>query len=116
VRDIGPKRLTRLAYERAQAARSELEPLLAKAGLAKQQVEDVDLRLNAQGQIRFLTQVASVVHDEYLGFHLGQVADLRRLGLLYYVAASSDKPGEALRRATRFLSITNESYSVKYLD
>jgi hypothetical protein len=56
---------------------------LAKAGLTKQQVEDVDARINAQEQIRFLNLAATVLHDEYLGFHLGQVGDLRRLRLLY---------------------------------
>jgi AraC-like DNA-binding protein len=126
VRDFEPQRLgaipttggtaTRLAYERAQAAGIDPEPLLANAGLTKQQVEDVDARINAQEQIRFLNLVATVLHDEYLGFHLGQVGDLRRLGLLYYVAASSDTVGEALRRLARYVSITNESYSVKYLE
>jgi AraC-like DNA-binding protein len=126
VHDLRPKRLgaipttggtaTRLAYERAQAAGIEIDPLLKGVGLTKQQVEDVDVRLNALGQIRFLNLVASGLHDEYLGFHLGRVADLRKLGLLYYVAASSETLGEALRRLARYVSITNEGYSMKYLE
>ena len=109
--------LTRLAYERLQKAGIELEPLLRTAGLTRQQVEDVDARLSAPSQIRFVNLAASALHDEYLGFHLGQqLDDLRKLGLLYYVAASSGTLGEALRRVARYVSITNETYSVKYLE
>ncbi len=124
--DLEPKRLsaiptsagtvTRLAYERAQAAGIELESLLEKAGLTKQQVEGADTRLSVPCQIRFLNLVASALQDEYLGFHLGQqLAELRKLGLLYYVPASSDTLGEALRRLARYGSMANESVSPKYL-
>jgi AraC-like DNA-binding protein len=127
VHDLGPKRLgefptalgtmTRLAYERAQAARLNLEPLLKKAGLTKRQVEDVHARISAQSQISFLDLVASALQDEHLGFHIGQAAELRRrFGLLYYVAASSDTLGEALRRVVRYISMVNESASLKYLE
>jgi len=106
---------TRLASERAQAAGIELEPLLKKAGLTKQQVEDVDARLSVQSQIRFLNLVASEVQDDHLGFHLGQLAELRNLGLVYYVAASSKTLGEVLQRVARYGSMVNESMSIKYL-
>jgi hypothetical protein len=126
VHDLKPKRLgaiptaggllTRLAYERVRTAGIEPVPLLKTSGLTKRQVEDVDARLSVQSQLRFVNLAASALHDEYLGFHLGQEADLRKLGLLYFVAASSDRLGEALRRVARYVSITNESYSVKYLE
>jgi hypothetical protein len=108
--------ITRLAYERSQAAGIELEQLLKQAGLTKQQVEDVDKRIDVQCQVRFLNLVANALHDEYLGFHLGQVAELRKFAMLYYVATSSDTLGEALQRLARYISMTNESYSVKYLE
>ena len=124
--DLEPERLgaiptaagtaTRLAYERAQAAGIELEPLLKKAELTKQQVRDVDARISVQSQIKFLNLAASSLHDEFLGFHIGQQAELRNLGLLYYIAASSETLGEALRRVTRYGSMVNESVSVKYLE
>jgi AraC-like DNA-binding protein len=126
VHDIEPKRLgailtatgtaTRLAYERAQATGIELEPLLKKAGLTKRQVEDVDIRLDAQCQIMFLNLAANALQDKYLGFHLGQLAELRYLGLLYYVAASSDTLGGALRRVARYVSMTNESMAMNYVE
>jgi hypothetical protein len=87
---------TRLAYERAQAAGIELQPLLHKAGLTKQQVEDVDARLSVPSQIEFLNVAATALQDKCLGFHLGQGAELRRFGLVYYTAASSDTLGMAL--------------------
>src|SRR5215467_8863898 len=125
--DLEPKRLgaiptaagllTRLAYERAQAAGIELEPLLKKAGLTKQQVEDVDARISAQCQIRFLNLAASALQDKFLGFHLAeQLADLRRIGLLSYVMASSDALGEGLQRVVRYGSMTNESVSLRYFE
>jgi AraC-like DNA-binding protein len=90
---------------------------LKKAGLTKQQVENVDARLDVQCQIRFLKLVASALQDEFLGFHLAeQLADLRRIGLLYYVMASSDALGQALQRVARYGSTTNESLSLKYLE
>jgi AraC-like DNA-binding protein len=122
VHDLEPKRLgaiptaagiiTRLAYERVQAAGVTLEPLLKKAGLTKQQVEDLDARLSVQCQIRFLNLAASALQDEYLGFHLGQLAEIRQLGLLYYVPASSETLGEALHRVARYSSMSNESLSL----
>jgi len=126
VHDFEPKRLspipttsgipTRLACKRAQAAGIEVASLLKKAGLTKEQVDDVDARLSVQCQIRFLNLAASAMQDEYLGFHLGQqLAEPEKFGLLYYVAASSDTLGEALARVARYGSMVNEGVSPKYL-
>lgn len=108
--------ITRLAYARAKAAGIELEPLLTKAGLTKQQIEDIGARLSVQRQISFLNLAASALQDEFLGFHLAQKPDLRELGLLYYVPASSEILGEALRRVARYSSMANESLSPKYFE
>jgi len=107
-------KITRLACARAQAAGIEPEPLLRKAGLTTQQVEDLGARLSVQRQIDFLNLVAIALHDDFLGFHLAQPPDLRELGLLYYVPASSEILGEALRRVTRYSSMANESLSLSY--
>jgi AraC-like DNA-binding protein len=108
--------LTRLAYERAGEAGIDLKPLLKKAGLREQQIENRDTRLDVRHQIRFLTLVANALHDDLLGFHLAQSADLRAMGWLYYVAASSETLAEALQRGARYASIANEGVSVKYLE
>jgi AraC-like DNA-binding protein len=122
VNDLDPAILTttgliaRLAYQRGQAAGVELELLLKKAGLTKQQVEDADIRLSVDCQIRFLNLAARALQDEFLGFHLCQeMAESEKFGLLYYAAASSDTLGEALRRVARYGSIVNEGLSPKYL-
>ncbi|HSV21966.1 MAG TPA: AraC family transcriptional regulator [Xanthobacteraceae bacterium] len=107
-------KLTRLACARAQAAGIEPGPLLKKAGLTTQQIEDPGARLSVQRQINFLKLAASALQDEFLGFHLAQPPDLRELGLLYYVPASSEILGEALRRVTRYSSMANESLSLRY--
>ena len=49
-----------------------------------------------------------------LGFHSAQTPDLREIGLLYYVLASSKTLTEALQRAARYSSIVNEGISLKY--
>lgn len=126
VHDVDAKRLgalptatggiARLAYARAQEAGVELGPLLKKAGLTDRQIKDSDVRLNVHHQIQFLNLVAHALHDELLGFHLAQVPDLRELGLIYYVAASSETLGDALQRTARYSSIDNEGVALKYLE
>lgn len=108
--------ITRLAYARAVTAGIEVEPLLRKAGFTRRQIEDTDTRLSVQRQIRFLNLTANALQDEFLGFHIAQPADLRELGLLYYVPASSDILGDALRRVARYSSVVNESLSLKYIE
>ncbi len=108
--------ITRLAHARASEAGIDLKPLLKKAGLREQQIGDRDTRLDVRHQIRFLNLVANALPDELLGFHLAQPVDLRELGWLYYVAASSETLGEALRRTARYSSMVNEGVSVKYLE
>ncbi len=57
--------------------------------------------------------VADAVGDELLGFHLALEPDLRQIGLLYYVMASSANLAEALQRGTHYSSIVNESIAQK---
>jgi AraC-like DNA-binding protein len=108
--------IARLAYARARRAGIELKPLLKKAGLTDHQVKDRGARLPVQHQIQFLNLVADALQDELLGFHLAQLPDLRELGLLFYVAASSETLGDALRRLARYSSTVNEGLSVKCLE
>jgi AraC-like DNA-binding protein len=104
--------ITRLAYECAQRAGIEILPILRKAGLTVREVEDRDTRLRVSRQIEFLRLTADALGDRFLGFHLAQSPDLRSLGLLFYIAASSDTLGESLQRAARYSSIVNEGVSL----
>ena len=106
--------ISRLAYARAKEEGIEVEFLLREAGLTHQQIDDPSARLSVRSQIRFLELAAKALRDEFLGFHLAQKFDPRKIGLLYYVAASSDTLEEALRRAVRYTTIVNEGVVMKF--
>jgi len=108
--------MTRLAYARAQQAGVTLEPLLAKAGLTEGQVLDRTARIKVRHQIDFLNLVAQAIADPFLGFHLAQLCELRELGIIYYVAASSRTMGDAWRRGSRYTSVVNEGLSLRYVE
>jgi AraC-like DNA-binding protein len=105
--------ITRLACERLQQAGIPVLPLLRKSGVHPSFIEDRQARLAAGAQIRFLNEAANAAADGCIGFHLAQDFDLREIGLLYYVIASSETLGEGLRRGERYTGITNESISLK---
>jgi AraC-like DNA-binding protein len=108
--------MARLAYAHAKAAGVALEPILKKAGLALHQIEDPNVRLKVRNQINFLDLVSGALNDELIGFHLAQVPDLREIGLLYYVLASSETMIDAFQRAARYSSLVNEGISLKCID
>src|SRR5215475_3900088 len=105
--------IARAAFARA-SERLNAEPLLKRAGLTLQQINTPDARIGARNQIRFLEIVARDLPDEFLGFRLAQHYDLRELGLLYYVQASSETLGDALRRVARYCTIHNEGVNITY--
>jgi AraC-like DNA-binding protein len=105
--------IARLAMARATAAGVDPEPLLHGAGLTLAQVEDRDARIGVRHQILLLNRVADAVGDDRLGFHLAERFDLREIGLLYYVLASSATLGEALARIERYSTVTNEGIEVQ---
>jgi AraC-like DNA-binding protein len=106
--------LSRLAANRARDAGVNLEPLLSRSGLTPDQIDDPERRIDAANQIAFLEIVAGALNDELLGFSLAEKFDCRDLGLLYYVMASSDTLGGALKRASRYSRITNEAIVLQY--
>jgi AraC-like DNA-binding protein len=106
--------MTRAAYVLASKAQISVGPLLQRANLTVEQAKNPDLRIAVKDQIRFLNLVAEELKDEFLGIRLAQNVDLRELGLLYYVTASSDTLGEALRRVSRYSTIQNEGVRISY--
>ena len=105
--------LSRLVCARARAAGIDVAPLMVKAGVTREQVENDSVWLTVEGQIRFVELVANALHDDFLGFHVAQSCDLREMGLLYYVAASSESLGDALRRLERYSRIANEGVALR---
>jgi AraC-like DNA-binding protein len=100
--------ISRLAYARGKRAGVDIARLLRRAGFAVGDINDESARLAVAKQIKFVELVAQLVGDPSLGFHLALEFDLRRIGLLYYVAASSKTLGEALQRVQRCSKIINE--------
>src|SRR5262249_7155597 len=79
-----------------------------------QQIVDPRARLPVKAQIKFLDLAAVALKDDCLGFHLAQKFDLRTVGLLYYVLASSDTLDDALQRAARYSAIVNEGITLRF--
>ena len=100
--------ISRLLSARLRAAGIPLKPLLARAGVTVAQIEDRNARVAVQSQIRLLELASRVLNDELLGFHLARDCELRELGLVYYVLASSGVLTDALHNAARYGRIVNE--------
>jgi len=86
---------------------------LADSGLTVAHMEDRHARLKVKAEITFLGLVADALGDDLLGFHLAHKFDLREIGLVYYVMASSEVLEDALRRVERYSGIVNEGISIQ---
>jgi AraC-like DNA-binding protein len=106
--------IARLAYEQAKAAGVDPRQFLARAKLTLQQITAARVRIPVKAQIEFLDLIAQVLHDEFLGMRLAQKVDLREIGLLFYVLASSAKLNDALMKVARFSGLNNEGVRVSY--
>jgi AraC-like DNA-binding protein len=105
--------ISRLVSARLRAAGVAPRPLLNRAGLTLAQIDNRQARVNAQSQIRLLELAAHALGDELLGFHLARDCELREIGLLYYVMASSEVLADALGKAARYGRITNEGVALQ---
>ena len=63
--------------------------------------------------IDFLERVSRAVEDDWLGLTLAADFDLREMGMLYYVAASSQRFGDALKRLDRYERVANEALDLR---
>jgi AraC-like DNA-binding protein len=61
-----------------------------------------------------LDEAATALNDDCLGFTLARDFDPREIGLLYYVMASSQTLGGALKRLARYSKVTNEALVFGY--
>jgi AraC-like DNA-binding protein len=106
--------IARAAYARGVKVGLDIEPLLEKSGLSVRQAKNSHFRIAVKNQIKFLNLVADAIPDEFLGVRLAECVDLRELGLLYYVLASSSTLGDALQRFSRYSAIHNEGVQITY--
>jgi AraC-like DNA-binding protein len=104
---------TRLASGRLHEAGIVLKSLLRSAGLSVSQINRKDMRISVASQIRFLELAAKALKDPLLGFRLARDGELRQIGLLHYVAASSETLGDALDRVQRYSSIASAGLALK---
>ena len=106
--------LSRLAIAHLKSAGVLVEPLLRRVGLTPEVIADPEERLSVRSQIALLDEAAIALKDDCLGFTLARNFDPREIGLLYYVMASSQTLGDALKRVARYSQITNEALVVRY--
>src|SRR5262249_3685089 len=106
--------LSRLAIARLQSAGVPVVPLLKRVGLPPEVIADPEERLSVRSQVALLDEAAIALKDDRLGFTLARDFDPREIGLLYYVMASSQTLGDALKRVARYSQITNEALVVGY--
>ena len=102
----------RLAVAELKRRDVDPKPLLARCHLSVAALDRRD-RIKVMSQIEFLDLASKAVSDEYLGLSLGERVDLRELGMLYYVAASSQRLGDALRRIERYARVANEALTIR---
>src|SRR5215475_16218658 len=106
--------LSRLAIARLQSAGVPVAPLLKRVGVTPEVIADPEARLSVRSQVALLDEAAIALKDDRLGFTLARDFEPRELGLLYYVMASSQTLGHALKRVARYSQITNEALVVRY--
>jgi len=100
--------MSRMAYARAKSSGLALDPLIRQAGLTPRQLDDPHAPITVRDQIKFLNLAAAALQDDLLGFHLSDMPDLRAIGLLYYLLASSETLLDGLHRVARYSTIVNE--------
>src|SRR6516225_4131475 len=72
------------------------------------------MRVETRAQIKVLELAAQELQDELFGFHLARSFDLREIGLVYYVLASSEQLVDALRDCERYSMINNEGVRLHF--
>jgi len=106
--------IARLACARLREFGKDAGAILAQVGARPEQAYDDSVRLEVPKQIRILDFIAEELGDELLGFHLGRHFELREIGLVYYVIASSERLADAIRNAERYSRIMNEGVRLHF--
>jgi AraC-like DNA-binding protein len=105
--------LSRLAYERGRKEGADVEVFLQRARVTPRQIENKDIQLGVQNQIKFVELVADATGDPLFGFHLAYSYDLREIGLLYYVIASAETLLGSLLRVARYSAVANDGVDLQ---
>jgi AraC-like DNA-binding protein len=103
---------SRLALSRIRQEKIDPLPLLNRSNLTEAMLDERK-RISIASQIEFLGEASRALNDEWLGLTLAKQLDLREIGMLYYVAASSRLFGEALRRVVRYARVVSEALELR---
>jgi hypothetical protein len=93
--------IARLACAKIRELGGDVASVLAEAGARPEQVNDDAVRLEVSAQIKILKLASVKLQDKLLGFHLARNFDLREIGFVYYVIASSERLADGLLNAKR---------------
>jgi AraC-like DNA-binding protein len=93
--------------------RIDAEPLLAKAELSRDQLSQEGVGVSVASQYRFLELAAIETNDSLLGLHVAAEMDVRDIGILFYLTASSATVADALEHVARYIGTTNEASLVE---
>ncbi|MDQ0322847.1 AraC-like DNA-binding protein [Pararhizobium capsulatum DSM 1112] len=102
----------RLAVVHLERLGIDPAPILAQVGLSEAHVANRK-RVSNIAQIEFLGRVSHATKDSWIGLTLARDFDLRQIGMLYYVVASSHCLGDALRRLERYSNVANEALAIR---
>jgi AraC-like DNA-binding protein len=100
--------IARLACTRLREFGKDATAVITEVGARPEQVYDDAIRLEVPKQIKILELVSEELQDDLLGFHMARNFDLREVGLVYYILASSDRFADSLLNAKRYCAIMNE--------
>lgn len=100
--------IARLACARLREFGKDATDIITAAGARPEQFYDDAIRLEVPKQIVILKSVSEELQDGLLGFHLARSFDLREVGLVYYIIASSKGFSDSLLNAKRYCAIMNE--------
>ena len=105
--------IARLACARLREFGKDATVVITSVGARPEQVYDDAIRLEVPKQIKILELVSEELQDGLLGFHLARSFDLREVGLVYYVIASSERFADSLLNAKRYCAIMNEGVRLR---
>lgn len=99
--------IARLACLKLREAGKDVRALMKSIGLDFDLICDPACRLPTASQISVLELTARELDDDMLGFRLATDYDLREIGLVYYIMASSNDLADALRKCERYSTVVN---------
>ena len=97
----------RQAIAALQNRGAAVDPVLRRVGLSERDFDNRQGRISASAQSKLLEYVADALNDSAFVLHLAQQANLREVGLLFYVGSAARHVREAVALYARYSRIVN---------